>query len=241
MDKFELNKIIGAFLLSALALIVINNLADAVVSPEPLTKNVYVVAGPNDESAGATQAAMEPATEPSEASEPATTEMAPAVAAATGEEAGAAMAAGTPPATAADVTQETMAATPTAADGTQEAMAEATEATPPTFAAEVAAASPAAGAKLFRKCASCHTKNKGGKRRVGPNLWNIVGAPVAAKDGFNYSSALANHGGVWDEETLDRWLTSPRGTVPGTKMTFAGLKNEADRANLIAYLKTLHD
>ncbi len=218
MDKFELNKIIGAFLLTILLLIVINNLADALVRPEPLARNVYPVAEPEEESATtvAEAATEETAVEPAGSPEPA--------------------------AAAAEVATDATATANTATAVVTEAL-DAPDAAPATtsIAALVATASPEAGAKLYRKCASCHTKDKGGKNRVGPNLWNIVGAPVAGRQGFKYSSALAGHGGVWDEEALDRWLENPRGFIPGTKMTFAGIKKEADRAALIAYLKSLSD
>ena len=101
---------------------------------------------------------------------------------------------------------------------------------------------PAKGQKVFRKCASCHTVDKGGKTKSGPNLWGVVGADVAASGGYKkYSKALRGHGGQWTPARLDAFLTKPRKDVPGTRMTFAGLKKEKDRSNLIAYLNAQSD
>lgn len=96
------------------------------------------------------------------------------------------------------------------------------------------------GKKVFNKCKACHGIDEGGKNKLGPNLWNIVGAPIAAVDGYKYSKALvayAEEAGNWNEENLDAWLKKPKDLVRKTKMIFPGLKKEADRANLIAYLK----
>jgi cytochrome c len=102
----------------------------------------------------------------------------------------------------------------------------------------LAAADPAAGQKVFAKCMSCHTIEQGGPNGIGPNLYAVVGEPVGkGKAGFAFSSDLAAYGGTWDYATLDTWLHSPKGMVPGTKMSFAGLSKPEDRANLIAYLK----
>lgn len=102
----------------------------------------------------------------------------------------------------------------------------------------------AAGAASFRQCAACHTLEEGAANRVGPNLWNVVDGPVAAREGFNYSAAMrafAEGGTVWDRENLDSYLANPRGHVPGTTMAFAGVRDEAARANLIGYLATYSD
>ncbi|MGY6568826.1 MAG: c-type cytochrome [Salinarimonas sp.] len=99
------------------------------------------------------------------------------------------------------------------------------------------------GEAAFRACASCHTVNPGGENRVGPNLWNIVMAPMADRD-FNYSSALAARGaegGVWSFESLDAFIENPRAYVSGTSMAYAGLSNIDTRANLLAYLRSLSD
>lgn len=97
----------------------------------------------------------------------------------------------------------------------------------------------AKGKKLYKKCSACHTPNKGGKNKVGPNLWNILGRDIAGVEGFNYSNALSAKGGVWDIATLNAFLTKPKEAVPGTKMSFSGVKKDSDRANLIAFLRGL--
>lgn len=100
-------------------------------------------------------------------------------------------------------------------------------------------ADPARGKSTAQVCASCHTFDQGGANRVGPNLWGIVGRDIGSKGGFAYSPAVAGHHGAWTYEELDRWLASPAREIPGTKMTFNGLRNPKDRANVLAYLSTL--
>jgi cytochrome c len=120
----------------------------------------------------------------------------------------------------------------------------ATMATKPKAAAigtMLAAADAEAGKKAFSKCKACHTLNKGGANRVGPNLWGIVGRPVAGAAGFSYSKALRALGGKWDYERLSQYLLKPKDFAPGTKMSFGGLAKPADRANLIAFLRSLSD
>jgi cytochrome c len=105
-------------------------------------------------------------------------------------------------------------------------------------AALVAAADATKGAKVFSKCKACH-KVEQGVNATGPSLYGIVGKDVASVDGFNYSGAIAGIDGDWTIEALNEFLLKPKDMVPGTKMSFAGLKKDADRANLIAYLQTL--
>ena len=103
--------------------------------------------------------------------------------------------------------------------------------------ASASAADPAAGEKVFAKCKACHTIDQGGANGIGPNLFATVGEAIATgKGGFAFSDALKNVGGAWDFEKMDHWLTSPRKFANGTKMSFAGLSNPEDRANLIVYL-----
>jgi cytochrome c len=103
----------------------------------------------------------------------------------------------------------------------------------------LASADVAAGEKVFAKCAACHTVNQGGANGIGPNLYATVGEGIGqGKGGFAFSDALKSKGGEWTFENLDHWLKSPREFAPGTKMTFAGLGNPADRANIIAWLNT---
>lgn len=100
----------------------------------------------------------------------------------------------------------------------------------------LAAADPAAGEKVYAKCTACHSIAQGGPAGIGPNLWAIMGKPIA-QGGFAYSSALAGHGGAWTYENMDAWLENPRAFAPGTKMSFAGLSKPEDRANIMAYMK----
>lgn len=94
------------------------------------------------------------------------------------------------------------------------------------------------GQKLFKKCKACHTADEGGKKRMGPNLFGIFGKKSGQREGYKYSKALLAANLTWDEATLDTWLTKPKALVKGTKMTLP-IKKPAQRANLIAYLKTL--
>lgn len=98
------------------------------------------------------------------------------------------------------------------------------------------------GAAVFKKCKACHTVEKDGKNGTGPNLWGIVGAAIAAHDGFAYSDAMqAKAGTSWDVDTLDAYLTKPKDAIPGNKMAFAGIADAADRHDLIAFLATQSD
>lgn len=101
----------------------------------------------------------------------------------------------------------------------------------------LAAANTEKGAQVFKKCTSCHTIDKGGPNRVGPNLYNIVGAPKAKHPGYVYSRAMEQKGDTWTYDDLNVYLFSPRQFVPGTKMSFAGLKDDQERADLIVYLR----
>ena len=100
----------------------------------------------------------------------------------------------------------------------------------------LASADPAKGEQVFKKCTACHNADQGGANALGPNLWGVVGKPHAAHPGFAYSDALKGVPGAWDFKALDAWLANPKKYAPGTKMTFAGLGNPEDRANVIAFL-----
>jgi cytochrome c len=101
------------------------------------------------------------------------------------------------------------------------------------------AADPEAGARVFKsQCSACHVVDVG-KNKIGPSLFGIVGRISGKVEGFKYSTANKNAALTWDEATLNKYLTTPREVVPGTIMTYAGLKNETQRADLIAYLSTL--
>jgi len=120
-------------------------------------------------------------------------------------------------------------------------MAEAKPEKEPPLAQLLAAADAKAGAKVFNKCKSCHNAAKGAKNKIGPNLWDIVGNGKAAVAGFAYSGALKDSGGNWSYADLNAFLKKPVNFVKGTKMTFAGLSKAADRAAVIAFLRSLSD
>lgn len=98
-----------------------------------------------------------------------------------------------------------------------------------------------AGKDVFKKCLQCHTPEKGGAARQGPNLYGIVGAKVANVAGFNYSDAMKKKGGEWTYESLANYLYDPKGYIPDNKMAFIGIKDNQELSELIAYMRTLAD
>jgi cytochrome c len=102
----------------------------------------------------------------------------------------------------------------------------------------LASADAAKGEATFKKCASCHTVNQGGANGIGPNLWATLGKPLGSHAGFAYSDAVKGKGGNWDWASMDAWLKNPKAFAAGTKMSFAGIGDAAERANLLVYLNT---
>jgi cytochrome c len=105
----------------------------------------------------------------------------------------------------------------------------------------LAKADPTKGQQVFNKCMACHNADKGGANQLGPNLWDVLGEPIGQGKGFAFSDALSKKGGSWDWHSLNSWLTSPKAFAPGTKMTFAGLGNPQERADVIAFLNSHSD
>ena len=112
---------------------------------------------------------------------------------------------------------------------------------PEPIAPMLAKADPATGKKLARKCTACHTFSKGGKNRIGPNLWNVVDGKQGGVAGYKYSGAFKKLGGSWSYEDLNKFLYKPKAYIKGTKMSFVGLKKAGDRAAMVSYLRSLSD
>jgi cytochrome c len=129
---------------------------------------------------------------------------------------------------------------PKAAPGGGPAAAEAAF-NPAAVLAAVAKGNVESGQGVFKKCAACHTPDKGGKNGTGPNLWGVVSRAVGSSDGFAYSPVIKGKGGKWDWASLTSYLNDPKGYAPGNKMAFAGIKDVSELADLLAYMRTLAD
>jgi cytochrome c len=176
MDSFEFNKVAGAVLGTALLVMALGIVAEAVYAPDEPEKPGYVIAVPET-------------TEGGETTTPAAPEVAP-------------------------------------------------------IAARLQTADAAAGETSTRVCLTCHTFQKGQPPKVGPNLWGIVGGPAAHEADFEYSDAMLQRkaeGKTWTFDDLDQFLAAPKRYLPDTEMNFGGIKNAQQRANVIAYLRTLSD
>ncbi|MDD1497254.1 cytochrome c family protein [Agrobacterium sp. CNPSo 3708] len=129
--------------------------------------------------------------------------------------------------------------------GAGEAAGGAAEAPATPIAKLLATADAAKGETVFKKCTSCHTGDKGGPNKVGPNLFDVVNRPIASHAGFSYSAGMKDFSKgsseKWDYDHLSYFIEAPKKHVPGTAMGFAGIKKETERADLIAYLRTLSD
>jgi len=105
----------------------------------------------------------------------------------------------------------------------------------------LASANASEGEKVFKKCASCHSVSKGGKNKIGPALWGVIGRQAGILTDYKYSKSLIAYGKKWSFQEIDGFLAKPKEWVPGTKMAFAGLKNQKDRASLILYMNNQSD
>jgi len=112
---------------------------------------------------------------------------------------------------------------------------------PVDFGRLIPAASAEAGKRIAAVCLGCHSFEKGGPNGVGPNLWGILGEDVAHLADFPYSRAMANYEGVWTYENMYNYLENPQGYLPGTNMAFAGLKQQRQRLNILAYMREMSD
>ena len=124
---------------------------------------------------------------------------------------------------------------------TRETTSESSSAGPGDIMALLASANIADGEKIFKKCAACHSIAKGGSNKIGPALWGILGRQAGSISDYKYSKAMAAHGKSWPFEEMNGFLTKPKAWIKGTKMSFAGLKKETERAAVILYMNNNTD
>ncbi len=215
MSGFEINKIVGAILMAVLLALGLSFVVELTTGGgHEESEPVYLVGGDEEEDVAEEEPVGDEVTEAVEAVE----EAAEAVEAAVEE--------------AADVAEAVV------EEVVEEVAEAAAEAASPLIAA-IAAADLAAGEKAFKKCKACHTVDEGGAHKIGPNLWDVVGAPMGRHAEYKYSGALTDMGGNWDYASLDAFLTKPKDFMAGTKMAaFPGVKQAEDRAAVIAYLRS---
>jgi cytochrome c len=175
MDSFELNKIIGAILMTALIVIGINKLSDAIFYVEKPKQSAYKIEG---------------------------VELAPS---------------------------------------SSQVSTQVKEVVQLDIKEILAMGDLSHGEKVFKKCSACHIVAKGGKNKIGPALYGIVGRASAVSEGYSYSKALKAHGKNWNFEELNAYLLKPQAHIKGTKMAFAGLRKDKDRASVILYLNSQSD
>jgi len=93
------------------------------------------------------------------------------------------------------------------------------------------------GAKLYKRCQSCHTLEQDGRHKVGPNMWNLYGSTAGVREGFAYSKAMKESGIIWTDETISAYIENPRKYMPGNRMSYVGLRKAEDREAVLAYIK----
>jgi cytochrome c len=213
-DRLFRIQIAGAILGALLLALTTAFIAELVYQPEPAGRQAFVIGPPEPDAAPAKPAKPDAAPKPKAAAEPAKADAAP---------------------------KPKAAAEPAKADATPNPQTAAKPDDPEQVSALLAGADVKNGTKLAKKCAACHSFKKGGPNKVGPNLWNIVGAKQAAVAKYRYSAALKNMGKSWGYEELNQFLLKPKAYLKGTKMTFAGVRKAGDRADLIVYLRSLSD
>ncbi len=228
MKITNIARFLGAAVLSIIFAIALQVAGDIVIAPQIAMTEAVEDADSKDSEPSEEQTSSEASTE--EASSPTTEQPAEPQETAASEPAAAEPAKTEEPAKSEEPAVQPPAAEPPAAPAAASALA-----------ALLAAADDGAGKKVAKKCVACHTFDKGGRAKVGPNLWEIVGRDKASISNYRYSKSLAELGGQWTFEDLDAYITDPREFAPKNKMTFKGIRKAEDRADLLLYLRSLSD